>query len=341
MPGRCLPSLALLVCAALISCGGSGGSPSSSSGLSVGAWTLGDLESLHGACSLSAIDQAAFAWYGARADGGLQAFADDSAFIGAARACGIRISVTVNNFDLNHGFDPQLASAILRDAGLRLTHIESIVRLCEERGYDGVDLDWELMFAADRDAYSAFVEELAGALRRRGKALSIAVHAKTSEPGDWEGAQAQDYARLGAAVDEFKIMTYDFSWSSPGPISPPAWADQVLAFAETQVAPGKIRMGVPFYGRDWSSAGIVDLSYAEAAGIAQSCGASIQRDESGEAFFTCRGGNGVEHVVYFQDRRAVAAKLEMLRGRHPQTGGIAIWRMGYETADFWEELAEL
>ena len=51
----------------------------------------------------------------------------------------------------------------------------------------------------------------------------------------WSGPQAQDWQRLGAAVDFFKIMTYDFHYSTsePGPIAPLAWVDEVLDFAAT------------------------------------------------------------------------------------------------------------
>jgi len=43
-------------------------------------------------------------------------------------------------------------------------------------------------------------------------------------------------------------MTFDYSgsWSEPGPISPPPWAEEVLAFAETRVPASKIMMGSPY-----------------------------------------------------------------------------------------------
>ena len=49
-------------------------------------------------------------------------------------------------------------------------------------------------------------------------------------------------------------MTYDYSTSKAGPISPFAWVAKVAAFAVTQVPSGKIQIGVPNYGRDWVTA---------------------------------------------------------------------------------------
>ncbi len=46
-------------------------------------------------------------------------------------------------------------------------------------------------------------------------------------------------------------MAYDYSPSRPGPIGPYPWVQKVVAQAVTQVASGKIQIGVPAYGRDW------------------------------------------------------------------------------------------
>jgi spore germination protein YaaH len=207
-------------------------------------------------------------------------------------------------------------------------------------GYDGVDLDWEALHPADRNRFSVFVTSLANSLHKRRKSLSIAVHAKTSEPGDWDGPKAQDWLKLGAAVDEFKIMTYDYSgpWSAPGPIAPPAWADAVLNHAESLVPPSKIMMGVPFYGYNWQSGSCTDVDWISARALVKRHGATIHRDPSREAVFTYVDDRAASHTVYFQDRAAISAKLRMLLQKHPAIRGIAIWRMGGEAASFWDEI---
>ena len=47
---------------------------------------------------------------------------------------------------------------------------------------------------------------------------------------------------------------------------------------------------------------------------------------------------GVQHVLYYQDVRAVATKLAFLRRRHPKIGGVALWVMGQETPAMWPAL---
>ena len=212
---------------------------------------------------------------------------------------------------------------------------------CSTIGYDGVDLDFESVPAADRDLLSSFVEELAAAVHANGLVLGIAVHPKTSEPGDWSGARAEDYARLGAAVDEFQVMTYAYSgpWSDPGPIAPPRWASRVLDFAVTQVDPAKIWMGLPFYGADWWPGGGAEITWRQATRRLRVHHRRVARSASLEARFTYRDGRGRRHVVYFQDRAALAAKLDVLTKRHPGIAGVAIWVMGGEDPRFWPHLA--
>ena len=114
-----------------------------------------------------------------------------------------------------------------------------IVKLVQENQFDGIDIDYEILDAADREAFSVFIEELGDALHEQGKLVSVTVHAKTDDLGPWGGTQAQDWARLGKAADEFKIMTYDFhnGASEAGSIAPIDWVSDVLRYAEIGRAP--------------------------------------------------------------------------------------------------------
>lgn len=309
----------------------------------VSAWTFGDYTSLENACEREAIDEVAVDWYFSRADGRLRVSGDeDPAFVSQARTCRLRVLATVSNWNKVLGdFDPEIAATILASKTSRHRHAVRIVQLCNSKGYDGIDLDWESLRGGDRHRFSAFVEELAWLLHQNDKILAIAVHAKTSEPGSWSGEKAQDWQRLGAAVDEFKIMTYDYSgaWSDPGPIAPPSWAKKVLTFARTCVPAAKILMGIPFYGRDWHDSETADCEYREVQALIAKYQPTVKRHAtSREATFSYTEAEGADHLVFFQDRRALAAKLAMLLKAHPEIAGIAIWRMGGETPAFWNEI---
>ena len=206
-------------------------------------------------------------------------------------------------------------SAILATQESRAAHVETLVQLVLDKGYDGLDLDWELVRVADRDRFSAFVEDLAAALHEEHRLISIAVFAKESEPGTWPTQKAEDYARLGAAVDEFKVMTYSYSggWSDPGPQTPLDWAGRALAFAASQVPPREGPHGRALLRLRLARRG--DHRDALARRRRQARGArrkaASRHEASQEATFTYEE-EGVTHTVFFQDRKAIAAKLDLL-----------------------------
>jgi spore germination protein YaaH len=304
----------------------------------VTAWTLGDAASLEAATAANAVDEIDFDWYHTQADGSVTAEDEDPALVGTARDHDLNVFATVtNSTSSGTAFSRDLAAAVMASPERRRRFIDDLVTLVEAMGYDGVDLDWEDLKPADRSSFSALVEDLADALHAKNRFLSIAVMPKTSEPGEWDNQKYADWSRLGKAVDEFKIMTYSYSgpWGDPGPQAPLEWVDRVLTLAERKVPPRKVSMGVPFYGFDWHGGSVATVSAHRGASLAQTYDAAVSRDPSSqEATMTFTGG-GEPHTVYFQDEKAVGAKLAALRADHPDIAGISIWVMGQEASGFW------
>ena len=308
----------------------------------VAAWTFGDAPSLAAATKAGAVDEVDFDWYRSQADGTVAAVGEHLNLVAEARDAGLNLFATVTNRPRGAGsFSHKLAAAIMATPETRGRHIAALSKMVLQKGYDGIDLDWEELTAADRQHFSLFVEGLAEALHLEHRFLSVAVYAKTSEPGTWSQQKAMDYTRLGAAADEVKIMTYAYSgaWSQPGPQTPTHWLDQVLTFAESRMPAAKIAMGVPLFGFDWHAGHAYAVTARGAAATAARHHAHAARDPaSGEAVLHYSDAYGVQHVLYYQDVRAVAAKLAFLRRRHPKIGGVALWVMGQETPAMWPAL---
>lgn len=314
--------------------------------LLVAAWSRGDLTSLRAATRERVLNEVDVDWWHSRADGSLQPESVNPAFVALAHAHHLAVFATITNRpDSNSPFDPKIAEAIIVNSVTRERHAEILVELCRTQGYDGIDLDWESLRAADRTDFTAFVTLLATRLHEAGKRLSIAVYNKTSDnpTGPEAGARAaEDYAALGRVVDEFKIMTFGEhgSFTGPGPLSSPGWMSAVLAYAEAHVKPAKIYLGVPFYGFDWSKGLPRYLLWSDAQALIAAYHPTVQRSSSGEPFFTYTDSAGVVHTVYFQDRKAIAAKFRYARTRSPAIAGIAIWVMGGEDPGFWPLLKQ-
>jgi spore germination protein YaaH len=281
------------------------------------------------------IGEVNFFWYELAADGSIRGSAQNQTAVRTAQEAGMRVLPSIMN-----GFSAERVHAVVSDPERRSQHVEEIIALVLANGFDGIDIDYESLDPADREDFSLFIEELASGLHAEGKLLSIAVHPKTDDEGSWGGPAAQDWARLGAAVDEFKIMTYDYHWSTSeaGPIAPIDWTDQVLDYAATVVPPQKTYLGIHFYGYDWLGKSAKALTWMEVQTVLRRHEPAVQRDESEEARFTYDAGG--ERTVYFADAQSVQAKLRATFAQHPDLAGIAIWRLGGEDPRVWRVIHE-
>lgn len=277
-------------------------------------------------------------WYSLNSDGSI--FADegtgDEQIISICQANSIKIIPLINNY-ANSDFDPARVSAIINNTTNRANHIQNLVNLVEVNNYHGIEIDYENLYASDRNAFTQFIQELAQALHNNGKLLTIAVHAKTSEPGTWNGPQAQDWQALGQAVDYFRIMTYDYHWStgSPGPIAPLGWDEAVINFAKTRVTSEKIYLGLASYGWNWGTGTASEVSHSAAVQLASAQGATITwtaPDEDGYSVgpaphFSYTEG-GITRQVWFEDATSWSPKLDLVNSQAIR--GINIWRLGTE-----------
>jgi spore germination protein len=249
---------------------------------------------------------------------------------------------SISNFR-DSQWDGALIHRLITNAWLRTAHIAAIVSLVTSHRWAGIDLDYESLAAGDRTAYSAFVRDLAAALHQAQKRLTITVHAKTAEPGDWSGARAQDWRALGGSADEVRVMAYDYSTedSPPGPIAPLPWVERVLRLAVSEVPRDKIVLGVATYGYDWSRGQQgQDVQWADAQAIARARAARVVWDPRSQSpWFTYTDNQGHRHIVWFEDARSLQAKIDLaVRDR---VHGLVIWRLGGEDPMIWEQLHQM
>ncbi|HET6315207.1 MAG TPA: glycosyl hydrolase family 18 protein, partial [Chloroflexota bacterium] len=170
---------------------------------------------------------------------------------------------------------------ILTDEQARANAIQGIASYTVGEDYAGFDLDLEGVDPTDRDAFTAYVADLATALHEQNKMLTLALPAKDRDVTvGWSGAY--DYAALGASADLVTIMAYEYSgpFSGPGSVAPYEWVARVMAFARSQIAPEKLVLGAAWYGYDWNttSGGALSLGYPQALALAEHFGASLELD---------------------------------------------------------------
>jgi spore germination protein YaaH len=152
-----------------------------------------------------------------------------------------------------------MSTVILANTTSRTQHVQNIVNLVVSKGFDGIDLDYEgfaftdgvATWDATKPSWVAFVTELATALHNQGKLLSVTIPPTWMEAGVVRGYPVYETQKIGAVADRIRLMVYDWSVGSPGPISPMSWVNLVIAYNDPIVPNEKLQLGIPSYGRDW------------------------------------------------------------------------------------------
>lgn len=279
-------------------------------------------------------------WFHPGDDGGLVEHRDPGLreLIAVADAHDVAVVPAITNHR-DGRWDADLVHRLVADPERRADHVERIVALVLRRDFAGVDLDYEALRPGDRDAYAAFVAELAEALHAHDRTLSVTVQPKTSDAGGAPFHRAQDYTALGRAADQVRVMIYDQHgpWSQPGPLASIGWTTDVIEYAVSRIPAHKVVVGIGAYGYDWAGDGGWDLMWREAVDLAAHHDAPLHWDTDHAApFFTYADERDVVHTVWFENAASQLAKVEVAR-RHG-VGGVFVWRLGGEPPGLWEDL---
>lgn len=271
-------------------------------------------------------------WYEMSASGTITPYpgAEDATVVNGAKSKGVAVIPTISN-----DFDPARVHTMLATSTSRSAHVTALVNLVTNKGYDGIDVDYEALQASDRDLYSSFISQLATALHGKGKKLTVAVHPKTSEPGSWDGPQAQNYAAIGQAADKVRVMAYDYHWatSAAGAVAPISWVDQVAQFTVTQIAPAKVQLGIPIYGYDWVGNAGEGQMWAELEALRSKYGAARQWSSADAAPWFSYTVSGTSHTVWYENAQSVDPKLAVV-DKYGLAGAV-FWRIGGEDPAVW------
>lgn len=241
-------------------------------------------------------------------------------------------------------FDEKTAHAILTEKTVQDRAVANILVTARSLDVGGVQIDFENIAHADRDAYTAFLKRLKTELQPHDIHLSIAAAAKTSDTRTgWGGAT--DYAAIGQIVDYFYIMAYDEHWrgGEPGPVASLAWVERVIRYAISVMPSQKVVLGVPFYGYEWGVGPNADKSLNKAYSSSRMVrrineySATPKWDSvAGENVATFRTDDGGERIAWWPDHRSLDAKLKLAYQYNLR--GVAAWRLGFEPDSWWEQM---
>ena len=271
-----------------------------------------------------------FAWR-ADSEGGLTR--DVNVDTDMSGAYGTANLLTVTNQRPEGGFSGEIAHALFRDQAVQDRFLENLEAALAAGEYYGLNLDFEYIFPYDRESYNAFLQRLADRLHCLGYLLVTALAPKSSDSQQGLLYTAHDYAAHGKAADYVVLMTYEwgYTYGPPMAVAPIDRVRQVLDYAVSVMPAGRILLGVPNYGYDWTlpfrqgSAARV-LTNTGAVTLAGQAKAAIEYDPRAQApFFRYSDSEGRQHEVWFEDARSLRAKYALVS--EYGLGGVSFWNL--------------
>ncbi|MFZ1731675.1 MAG: glycosyl hydrolase family 18 protein [Bacteroidota bacterium] len=255
-----------------------------------------------------------------------------STVIDRAKAAGVKVLLTVTNFgDANN-------RTLLSSPQARDVLITRLIALLQERGGNGVNIDFESMPGDQRVNLVSFFAELRS---RLDAAIPDAVISVAAPAVDWNNAW--DVASLSSSIDLFFVMCYDYSWSSStaaGPVAPIRGMSYNVErslrwYLDQGVPPSRLVMGVPYYGYDWPV--VSEVSGAATTGRATartySAVASMlptNNRQWSDSFLNpwIAYNSGGWQQLWYDDDESLEYKYQLVKDL--AIAGIGMWALGYD-----------
>lgn len=212
--------------------------------------------------------------------------------------------------------DTQNIYTVLSNPSARAAHIQAIVSMVTQNGFDGVDIDYEGKTAETRPYFSAFLTELSTALYAANKdaKLGCTIEARMPLEARYSGTPpanieyANDLPTINKVCDRVRLMTYDQQTGDVqlnaahktelyAPVADIVWVEKVVKYMSQDIDRSKILIGVATYGAEYQAmtdASGTGFSYVKTASFnpqyaldtAQQYGLTPSRSSSGELYIS-------------------------------------------------------
>ncbi len=268
--------------------------------------------------------------------------ANSSLLISAAHSYGVKVTVTIGAWSTESAFLVATSPANLP------TFVGNLVAFVKERGYDGVDIDWEPFSATDAPQWEALVKALRQALP---SPYLITVTSAWGEP-------YSAFAAVQSDIDQINLMTYDFDTDAPGyntwyaaPVYSngvtipangqpmPSCDDLVKAMEAAGIQAAKIGIGSEPGGCLWKGVTGANQSISTVTSwqedipyntiMSQYYNSSLYHYDSGAgaSYLSYNGGtSSSDWFLSYDDTTALAAKLAYVKSSG--IGGLIIYEIG-------------
>ncbi|MEO5966345.1 MAG: glycosyl hydrolase family 18 protein, partial [Candidatus Limnocylindrales bacterium] len=281
--------------------------------------------------------------------------------INQAHVGNTRVVLTIQSFAWSTGGATK-QKALLGSSTNRANLARQIAKAVTDRGADGVNLDFEPLASGYAEEFTALVRSVRYELDKVAKGYQI-----TFDTTGYIGNYPIEDATAPGGADAIFVMGYDYrssGSSNAGSIAPLANSgydvtDTVLAYL-ARVPASKLILGVPYYGRAWSTdsdklnaRNISSTKYGTSSAVIYATGITLLQEKGrkydsreGVAWTAYRRENCTStygcvtpwRQLDLDDSTAIKAKYDLINRYGLR--GAGIWALGYDDArpELWSAI---
>jgi hypothetical protein len=254
-----------------------------------------------------------------------------STLITRAHAAGVRVVLTVNDFD-RHSLD-ELTS----NPAAAITLSNALIGAIQAKSLDGVNLDLEGTGSSDQAGLTRLVATISDALHRVNAHWQVTMDTYASSAGDPGGFY--DIPALANAVDAFFVMEYSpnvaATAQASSPLTSPLFSDLVTIRQYLAAVPAdKVILGTPLYGEDWPTTGntLSATATGPATALADSeievTGRPIYWDSVTDSAWTAYQVGNQWHEAFFDDPTSLYQIAQL--AKNYGLAGLGVWALGMD-----------
>jgi spore germination protein YaaH len=246
----------------------------------------------------------------------------------------------------SNDFDPDRTKKVLSNYDTRMHVIRQLVSYAQLYDLQGINIDFENVYLADKGLVTQFVRELTPFLHEQGLVVSIDV---TIRGGSEMWSLFLDREALGQTVDYMMVMTYDEHWaSSPnaGSVASLPWTEKGIAdiIKHDHVPASKLLVGVPYYTRIWTEQTVDGKKKVSSKAVGMETIQKLIKDKklapvydeaTGQDYVEYKEDGGLKRI-WIENDASMKARAELVKKY--DLAGIASWRRGFETSNIWETI---
>jgi len=269
---------------------------------------------------------------------------DTTSVISYAHQRGVKVILTVTNFGSARN------TALLTDTVKQWNLINNLAFQLQSRNGDGVNFDFESVPSAQKANMVSFCRRAVRGIR---SALPSAEISLATPAVNW--SDGWDLAALAGICDYLIMMGYNYYWSgssTAGPVAPVSGENYNITrslnedYINDGVPPGKLLLGVPWYGYDWPVTSSNRKATTTGTGTSRLYNNALNLAASHTVIFDQTTGvpwisyqsSGQWRQMWYDDSLSLQIKNNLAMDLH--LAGIGIWALSYEAGrdELWNGL---